>query len=73
MLKFISQIEPSRAGIASIFAAVTGQFSTLANTENLDLTNTAMQHAAWLVAILAGVVSIVNGCRRWFRKNNRPS
>lgn len=68
MLKFLTEIDPSRASFTSISAAFTGQLAAFINPSNLDIVNTGFQHLAWIIAIIAGLVSIVNGTRKWFRK-----
>lgn len=70
MLNIIENISASRASIASIGSAILGQISTTVTPTQVEMVNTGFQHAAWVVAILAGVVSIVNGTRNWF-KNKR--
>lgn len=66
MLNIIENIKPTHASIASISAAVSGEVTNLLST--VSVVDTAFQHCAWFVAILAGVVSIVNGVRTWFKK-----
>lgn len=68
MLNFLTQIDPARASFTSISAALTGQLSTLINPSHLELVNTGFQHLAWIIAIIAGLVSIINGTRKWFIK-----
>lgn len=57
-MKMILDIDPIKSAIASIGSAVVG--SVAADITLVDA-NTAFQHAAWTVAILAGIVSIING------------
>lgn len=67
-MKMILDIDPAKSAIASISSAFTG--SVMANISLVEA-NTAFQHAAWTVAIIAGIVSIVNGIikiREYFRK-----
>ena len=68
MLKLLSEIDPAKASVASIFSAFTGQISLFVDPSALDAANVGFQHLAWLVAILAGIVSIVNGVKKWFKK-----
>jgi hypothetical protein len=56
--KMILNIDPIKSGIASIASAMTG---TVINAVTLTSANTALQHAAWTVAIIAGIVAIING------------
>lgn len=65
----MTDIEPTRAAITSIVSAAAGTWYSytgyyLANF-TLSAANTAFQHAAWTIAILAGLVSIINGVRQW--------
>ena len=62
----VSNINDVRAAAASIGAVLFGEFHNLVMFVPLESINTALQHAAWIVAIIAGIVSIVNGCRKWF-------
>lgn len=61
-----------KAAVTSIIAAMTGQITSdvsgIFHIASLEIINTAFQHTAWSVAIIAGLVSIVNGTRRWFKK-----
>jgi len=68
MLKTLSEIDPAKASLTSIFSAFTGQISLFVDPSALDAANIGFQHLAWLVAILAGIVSIVNGVKKWFKK-----
>ena len=65
MLSNILNINPAHASIASISAALTGEVTQILS--RASLVDTGFQHLAWSVAILAGIVSIVNGTRKWFR------
>lgn len=58
MLKMIFEIDPAKSAVASIFSALTG---TVMADVAITAANTAFQHAAWTVAIIAGIVSIING------------
>lgn len=68
----LDNFSAGKSAIASISAATIGELASVFPLyiagENLELVNTAFQHAAWVVAILAGIVSVVNGTRKWFRK-----
>lgn len=68
MMKMILEIDPAKSAIASIVSAMTG---TVMAEVTLTATNTAFQHAAWTVAIIAGLVSIINGIIKicdWVKK-----
>ena len=71
MFNNLLNINPSHASLASISAAVTGEVGNLIASPTM--VDTALQHSAWAVAIIAGIVSIVNGTRKWFHhsKNNQ--
>ena len=62
----VNNIDSVKAAGASIGAALFGEFHGTFMMIPLESVNTAMQYAAWVVAILAGIVSVVNGCRKWF-------
>ena len=64
----VNNINSVKAAGASIGAALFGEFHGVFMMIPLESVNTALQHAAWVVAILAGFVSIVNGCRKWFKR-----
>lgn len=72
ILKMIANIDPAKSAIASIVSAVAGTWYNYCTAYFSAITlagaNTAFQHAAWTVAILAGIVSIINGVRQWKRK-----
>lgn len=57
----ILNISPIKSFLASILAAVTGTTFEYISDITLDATNIAFQHCAWTIAILAGLVSAVNG------------
>lgn len=68
----ISQIDPSRSAVASLLSAIIGTASEYVNFSMLTIgwisVDDALQRLAWTVAILAGLVAIVNGTRNWFKK-----
>mgnify|MGYP006961791789 CR=1 FL=1 len=68
----IANIDPVKSAITSIFSAVIGSwynyFGFCITSMSLSTANTAFQHAAWTVAITAGIVTIINGVRQWKHK-----
>lgn len=70
--QILDQFSAGKSAIASISAAAIGEivsiFPLYVTGENLETVNIAFQHGAWVVAILAGIVSIVNGTKKWFKK-----
>lgn len=76
MLKMIFQIDPIKSAGTALISAAAGSFSNYITVPAyfiIENVNTAFQHAAWTVAILAGIVSIVNGVKNWkiFNRKNR--
>lgn len=71
-MKMILDIDPFKSLIVSISSLLTG---TLATKISLMEANTALQHTAWVVAILAGLVSFINGiiiiCEKYQKFKNR--
>ena len=65
----ILNIDPMKSAVTSVVSAFAGTTFGYINLlfANITLTaaNTAFQHLAWTTAILAGIVSIVNGVRKW--------
>ena len=63
-------INPLKSAIASILAALTGSVSNYCSTLlGTDPTiDTMLQRLAWTVAIIAGVMSIINSVRKWCKK-----
>lgn len=66
----MQNIDPVKSLITAISSAATG---TLLNAFPLALVTVAqvgiiLQYGAWIIAILAGLVSIINGVRKWFCK-----
>lgn len=76
-LKMIANIDPAKSAIASILSAVAGTWynywSFYLAAFTLDKVNTAFQHLAWTIAILAGIVSIINGISHWKKKKNEAN
>lgn len=68
-------INPLKSAIASILAALTGSVSNYCSTMlGTDPTiDTMLQRLAWTVAIVAGVVSIINSIRKWCKKDKDVS
>ncbi len=64
-----------KSAITSILSAVIGSWYNYLSYPILNFTlssaNTAFQHLAWTVAIIAGIVSIVNGMRTWKYKKTK--
>jgi hypothetical protein len=75
MINPIDLLDGSKAAVVSISAAITGQFTQdvqgLLSVPSLEIANIAFQHAAWIVAIVAGLVSIINGTKNWYRTKKR--
>ncbi len=73
----IANIDPMKSAITSILSAVIGSWYNYLNYTILNFSlssaNTAFQHLAWTVAIIAGIVSIVNGMRTWKCKKTKNS
>lgn len=66
----IENINPNNSAFASIISVGAGTVSNYVsiftiNFIPLDTVNTMFQHAAWFVAIAAGLVSIKNGTKDW--------
>lgn len=63
----IANIDPIKSAATSILSVMAGTFSNLCyfSPTSLEIVNTIFQHAAWIVAIAAGLVSIVNGVKNW--------
>jgi hypothetical protein len=71
----INEIDPLKSAITSIVSAGFGTFTNYCAVFfapfgfiSIASANTAFQHAAWTVAILAGIVSVINGVRQWKTK-----
>jgi len=69
----IDSIDPLKSALTSIGSAAIGTFSKYCaiipfGFISLETVNIFFQHLAWTVAILAGIVSIINGCKTWFKK-----
>lgn len=69
----ILNIDPLKSAAASIGSAAAGSFTKYycfapIGFFSLETANTFFQHAAWSVAIIAGIVSIINGVRTWKKK-----
>jgi hypothetical protein len=65
----IANIDPLKSLCTSLVSLAAGSTSAYAQIHlfNLSLStvNTGFQHCAWTVAIAAGIVSVVNGIRKW--------
>lgn len=76
----IQNIDPLKSALTSLTSAGIGTMTKYlafipTSFMTLDRANTCFQHAAWTIAILAGIVSIVNGVRQWHfkRKTNNEN
>lgn len=74
----IANIDPVKSAVTSIVSAAAGTFTKFfamipIGFISLEAANTAFQHAAWTVAIIAGIVSVVNGVKGWFRKRKKET
>lgn len=68
MLKMILNIDPIKSAGTALLSAAAGTLSKycfFTPAFILDHVNTAFQHAAWTIAIIAGIVSIANGVKNW--------
>lgn len=63
----IANIDPFKSAATSLVSVIAGTFSNVCffTPSPLEVINTVFQHAAWIVAIVAGLVSIVNGTKTW--------
>lgn len=60
ILAFLNYITDSvKTSMTSLGGAIVGQFAST-SPGNLEWANVALQHAAWLVAIVAGILTIIN-------------
>ena len=64
-----------RSGMAAIVSITSAGMGTamefiVINITSIEL-NTYLEQGAWVVAIMAGIVSVINGTRNWFRKNGK--
>ena len=67
MMNVLEAFGVAKSAVLSITSALTGTlFSSLANIG----VDTGLQRLAWTVAILAGIVSIVNGIRSICKKTS---
>lgn len=69
-------IDPLKSAFASLLSVTAGTISNYIPVftfgfVTLETANTLFQHAAWIVAILAGLVSIVNGVKTWKIKKKK--
>ena len=80
-MKMILNISPFKSAITAIGSAIAGTTAEqIDHVQNLTAANTAFQHAAWTIAIFAGLVSVVNGIimicekyRKWQNKRHEKS
>ena len=63
MNEFLDWIKPPITAIISMISALTGTASSV--VLQLNKANTGLQHAAWTIAIIAGLFSIANCIRNW--------
>lgn len=62
----------TKAAIVSIISAIFGEiYHFLPLNITIESANIFFQHFAWTIAILAGIVSIVNGTKKWFCKDKK--
>ena len=69
----MDNIASGKAAIVSITSAAVGQIYAWFPMISINEANTLFQHLAWTVAILSGIVSIVNGVRKWFVKEKKKT
>lgn len=67
----IDNVASGKAAIVSIVSAVIGQVYSWLPMITINDVNTLFQWLAWVVAIFAGIVSIINGIRKWFVKDKK--
>jgi len=71
----IANIDPLKSFFTSIVSVTAGSSYNYCSITLTNLTlssaNTAFQHLAWTVAILAGIVSIVNGIVKLKQMNKK--
>lgn len=64
----IANIDPLKSLCTSVVSLAAGSTSAYVHIHLFDLSlsavNTGFQHLAWTVAILAGIVAIINGIRK---------
>jgi uncharacterized membrane protein YjfL (UPF0719 family) len=71
----IANIDPLKSAVTSVVSAFAGTTLGYINLvfANISLSsaNTAFQHLAWTTAILAGMVSVINGVRQWRKPKSK--
>ncbi len=71
VIEFLSH--PSKTGITSVSSTLLGTIMTQMHFGSLEFANVALQHTAWIIGIIAGGITIINGINRFKRdrKNNK--
>ena len=80
-MRMILNISPFKSAITAIGSAIAGTTAEqIDQVQNITAANTAFQHAAWTIAIVAGLVSVVNGIivicdkyRKWKAKRHEEN
>lgn len=76
MIQIIRLIDHAKAAVISLVSAAIGSFENMFQFEIANLTNQPvsthpLQDLAWFVAIIAGIVSIVNGIDKFIRNRKQ--
>jgi len=75
IIKMIDEISSIKSALVSITGAITGTAISQINylLDNGLTIDSVLQRGAWTIAMLAGIVAIVNGVRKWKKpKDNEP-
>lgn len=67
----LSQLDTTKSAITSLLSATIGTVSnylTIPSLMGILTVDVALQRLAWTVAVLAGLVAIVNGTKSWLVK-----
>lgn len=68
IIDFLTSV--TRPAVTSIVSATTGTILTVSETSTQPLIETVLKYGAWSVAIVAGIVAIVNGIDNFCSKHH---
>lgn len=72
-------IDKLKTTVAALISLISVSFGQWMNNMGMmlpggfcqDKFDRVLQEAAWIVAVLAGTISVINGIISWFKKRNR--
>lgn len=67
----MTDLPPGKTGLISVIFTLIGELYNFTPAFNAQQADTFLQHAAWFIAIIVGIFTIINYIRIWCQKSKK--